>query len=59
MGRNKLSLKIQWLEKVWKNNPTIALDILYNKEKKYSEMNSQLRTEAKNEFENYLFQING
>ena len=59
MGRNKLSIKIQWLKKVWKNNPTIALDILYNKEKKYSEMNSQLRTEAKNEFENYLFQING
>ena len=33
MERNKLSIKNRWLENVCKNNPTIALNILYIKEK--------------------------
>ena len=33
MGRNKLSIKNRWLEKIWENNPIIALNILHTKEK--------------------------
>ena len=36
MERNKLSIKNRWLENFEKNNPTIALNILYIEEKEIS-----------------------
>ena len=45
MGRNKFSGRTRGLEKIQKNNPTIALNILYgkrNKKKKNSKRKYQV-----------------
>ena len=37
MGRNKVSIRKRWLEKLEKNNVTIPVNVFYaKKEKKYS-----------------------
>ena len=35
MGKNKFSIRNRWLEKIEKNNVTIALNVLYAKKEKY------------------------